>query len=126
MLHYHIHTIPHAKHRFPTCGDYWDEGVHTEVRISSLPDPRMEFCVLMHELFEHFSTKMAGIDEETQILPFDLEYERNRPDGDVSEPGDDPRAPYHIQHIMATEIEKLVAEKLGLLWDDYTKVIEYL
>lgn len=45
---------------------------------------------------------------------FDRAYEAKRKPGDDSEPGDDPRAPYHKQHVLAEKIERLLAAELGV------------
>jgi|SRR5882724_5979617 len=126
MLHYHIHTIPHEAQRYDTVGDYWREGVHDEIRISNLPDDRMEFCIMLHELIEDFLCKSRGIDEETHIKPFDIAFEQARIRENLEEPGDDPSAPYHKEHVFAEGIERQIAEELGLSWDDYTEAVNAL
>ena len=123
---YDIRPIPHEMQRYETCGDYWDEGVLTEVRISTLGDARMEFCVMIHELIEEFLCKQRGISEVDQIKPFDEDFERNRKPGDISEPGHDPLAPYHKEHVFAEKIEMQIAEEIGLDWAEYTDRVNAL
>jgi hypothetical protein len=38
-------------------------------------------------------------------------------------PGDDPRAPYHKQHVFAENIERLLAAELGVDWSAYDKEV---
>jgi hypothetical protein len=54
---------------------------------------------------------------------FDRAYEAKRKPGDDSELGDDPRAPYHKQHVFAEKIERLLATELGVDWPDYDKEV---
>ena len=123
---YDIRPIPHENHRYVgTVGDYWDEGVLTEVRISQLGDARMEFCVMIHELIEEFMCKQRGI-AEPDIKAFDEEFESNRQPGDLSEPGFSPNCPYLAEHTFATKIEMQIAEEIGLDWAEYTDRVNAL
>lgn len=134
-MNYHIVVIPHSTHRYETVGDYWIKGgLSTEIRVSDcliaatedttepynptkvsetvqLAD-RYEFLLAVHELVEAFLCRDAGIDYHA-IDVFDIGYE-----GD-GEPGDNPAAPYHAQHVIATEIEHRLADVLGVDWDKY-------
>ena len=38
---------------------------------------------------------------------------------DLDDPGDDPRAPYHLEHLTASAIERRLALELGVSWDAY-------
>ncbi|MDR3392484.1 MAG: hypothetical protein P4L77_12205 [Sulfuriferula sp.] len=143
MLHIYIDTIPHSEQRYPTVGDYWeaDMGAQVlggtkadpqikvtksrEVRISSMENEDYEFLVAIHELIEQHLCKKRGISEE-RITSFDMLYEQNRPAGDVSEPGNDTRAPYYHEHQFATSIEMQIAAALGVDWDVYDKTVNSL
>lgn len=119
MINVHITTCNHSDQRYNTVGDYQtDENGKTEIRISNLGDSRIEFLIAIHELVEVFLCKEAGISDQ-QIDAFDIVYDQKREAGDVTEPGDDPSAPYYQQHVFATKIEKLMCEELGIDWDDY-------
>jgi hypothetical protein len=67
----------------------------------------------------------AGI-PEPDIKAFDEEFEKNRVPGNTDEPGHDPRAPYHVEHVIAEEIEMLLAKKLGVNWQEYTDRVNAL
>jgi len=54
-------------------------------------------------------------------MPLILSFEERRAEGDISEPGDDPRAPYYDQHKNATALEKVLASILLVDWGDYTE-----
>lgn len=131
MLHIYIDTIPHAEHRYPTVGDYWDVPAHgiypprTEVRVSDMGNTDYEFLVAIHELIELYLCKKRGISEDS-ITEFDMEFEKNRPPDNLDEPGNSLAAPYHAEHIFATSIEQLVAAELGVNWDEYDKTVNSL
>lgn len=126
-------AIPHVEQRYDTAGDYWWEstdpaalGVDTlQIRISQLPDPRMEHAVLIHELVEALICKWCGIEEE-EISAFDEAYESTRSEGNVEEPGDSPNSPYHLAHGFATAAERIYCAAVGLNWKIYTDAVNAL
>ena len=130
-LHVYIDSIPQDQHRYPTVGDYWRPAVkhycleRTEIRVSEMQNEAFELCVAIHELVEEFLTRSRGI-AEADITAFDIAFEKARAEGSLDEPGDSPDAPYHKEHIIATEIEKLVAAKLDINWDEYEAAINNL
>ena len=85
------------------------------ISVSKMSDPRYETLVAAHELIEAMLCRQAGISERA-VDAFDRHYEAHRKAGDQSEPGDDPRAPYHRQHVAATKIERELAALLGVVW----------
>jgi hypothetical protein len=111
-------TIPHASHRYPTVGDwkFQDDGIF--VVVSEMENSDYEFLVMLHELVEAYSCIKYGVPEE-KVTEFDVAYEEARKEGDVSEPGDSPLAPYHRYHQFACMIEQLVASHLGINWKEY-------
>lgn len=126
MLNINIKTIPHSEHRYPTCGDYWvDENGVQQVRVSDMNNPDYEILVAIHELIELYLCQKRGIKEEG-ITAFDVEFENNRVEGNVDEPGDDKNAPYRKEHFFATNVERLLAEQLGVDWKVYSDIIEQL
>jgi hypothetical protein len=81
-----------------------------------MQNPDHEFLIALHELVEAYLTKKAGI-PEADITNFDI----NCPDCD---PGNHPEAPYHRQHLIATKIEKIMAEELNIDWNRYEEEID--
>jgi hypothetical protein len=122
-----VSTIAQDEHRYPTVGDYWDaEDGTLEVRVTDLGDRRYEFLIALHELIERELCRTRGIAEPV-IMAFDVAYEEARERGDpdvLEEPGDDPRAPYHREHVFATNIERMLAAELGVSWDRYEEALE--
>jgi hypothetical protein len=86
---------------------------------------RRELLVAVHEIVESYLLKRAGVFDQA-IDDFDFDFEKKRGEGDVSEPGDDPNAPYYSQHQIATKVEKLIATILLVDWDDYTKEVNQI
>lgn len=119
-----IDVVPHKKQRYDTCGDYYKKGGALQIRVSKMVADH-EFLVMMHELIEWYLTNKRGITIES-IDKFDVEYEKRRKDGDTSEPGDDEQAPYYKEHQFATNIEKQLAEELGVNWDKYDEHVNTL
>ena len=118
-----ILTIPHKEQRYDTCGDYWEDASHAlHIRISHLPDPRYEQLILIHELVEYFLLKIAKI-PISKVDLFDIKFEKNRKEGDLSEPGDDPKAPYYHQHQIATIVERLCAHFFKVDWSAYENAV---
>lgn len=119
-------TIRHDKQRYPTVGDYFKVGKYIwKFFVSKMNNEDYEFLVFLHELVEWKLTQKRGISEES-ITAFDTEFEKNRPDGNLEEPGHDPKAPYHREHVFAEKIERAMAEELGVDWDTYDKVVNDL
>jgi|ERR1035437_7107334 hypothetical protein len=116
-----IKTIPHDQHRYPTVGDYIIRGeADIEILVSKTEDWRYDALVAVHELIEVLQTEYAGI-KEPDIMAFDLKFEKECDAGQHGddEPGDDPRSPYRAQHIFAECIERLLAQRLGVTWEEY-------
>lgn len=72
-----------------------------------MPGWKYEALVAVHELVELLLCHDRKI-TMSEIDKFDLAYEKNRPAGDTSEPGNDPKSPYYEEHQFATKIEKIV------------------
>jgi hypothetical protein len=83
---------------------------------------KYELLVAVHELVEMALCVDRGVAEES-VNAFDIAYETNRDLGDEDEPGNQPNAPYHREHVFATKLERLLAEELGVHWDDYDKTV---
>ena len=115
-----IEAIPHAEHRYPTLGDYFvDQDGAQRILVSKLYDPRMSLCIALHEFIEIALTEQRHIGE-LEIMKFDVAHP------ELSDPGNDPRAPYHREHVLAEAMERLFADALGLSWVEYTHACEAL
>jgi hypothetical protein len=120
-----IETIPHEQQRYPTCGDWIFEPDGTINILVSQMDEDYSFLVAFHELIEVWLTKKRGI-SQASVDEFDMQYESNRPEGDLSEPGNSTSAPYFREHQFATMMEEKMARELGVDWQEYSRVVESL
>lgn len=120
-----VETIPYRDMRYETCGDYWEEEHSIQFRVAQMSDWRHEFLILSHEMVEWGLVKLTGtsIDE---IDSFDKSYEEKRVEGDVSEPGDHIDAPYRIQHLIASGVEKILAGIMDVDWKSYEEAVNSL
>jgi hypothetical protein len=116
-----IETIDHSRQRYPTVGDWQiDKAGNLHITVSKMSDQRYEFLVAAQEMIEAYLAMHAGVSPEA-VDRFDRAYEAKRKPGDDSEPGDDPRAPYHRQRMFASKIERSLAKQLGVDWRAYDR-----
>jgi hypothetical protein len=136
-----VKAIPADEHRYPTCGDWaWThvdcDGMpplghvvtdfnDLRVRVTAMGDWRYEALVAVHEIVETLACRAAGVDPAA-VDAFDVAFEAQREAGGVgpdAEPGMDPKAPYHRQHVFADAIERLLARELGVDWEAYNTAV---
>jgi hypothetical protein len=73
--------------------------------------PEYSLMVLAHEIIEWILISQKGI-KISDIDKFDIA-------STWDDPGCDPKAPYHRQHMLAIKIEKIICKELGLNWKVY-------
>lgn len=128
MISAQIKTIAHKDQRYTTVGDWWWEEGTLQLRVSDMSDWRYEFLVAVHELVEAYLCRWKGIPQE-DVDNWDQEFEEAREKGkyqDWEEPGDHPWAPYHLQHSIASGVERVVGAILGVSWNEYAKEVSSL
>lgn len=113
-----IFTIPHKFQEYSTVGNWQIHNGFPVIFVSELSDWRREALIAIHELVEVLTCTLDGVTQEI-VDKFDMEYEKNRPEGDESEPGDASDAPYRKQHCLATGIERILAAEWGVDWKKY-------
>jgi hypothetical protein len=121
-----IETIPHAKQPYPTAGDWRrdaDGALH--VRVSEEIGDEYALLVAIHELLEAVLCENNGV-SCAAVDNFDLKFEKQRPPGNLDEPGDHPDAPYREEHCVASGIERVMAGLLGVSWSDYEHKLDGL
>ena len=90
--------------------------------VSDMKNPDYEFLVAVHELIEAWLVRKRGISEE-RITEFDIAFEKARPEDDLSEPGDEPDAPYQNEHCIATGVERILCAAMGIPWKEYDETV---
>jgi hypothetical protein len=135
-MHIDIKDIEHSQQAYDTVGNWsFLPGEVLKIEVSRMSDERYMLLVAIHELVEAWLCKTAGIDGDS-VTRFDMSWVAAQQDAHqatwgevfagITEPGDDPRAPYHAQHLAATELEMRLAHLLGVDWAAYTREIEAL
>jgi hypothetical protein len=112
-----IETIPHENQRYDTIGDWQRLGDDVIIRVSNMNNELYEFLVGIHELIEMYLCEVYGITEK-EVDAFDISHP------EAIEPGNLPDAPYYRPHLIATIIERMLADELGVDWDKYEETIE--
>jgi len=110
-----LHVLPEKEQRYDTEGDWLWQHNTLEIRISrevDEEDPRYAMLMFVHELIEALLCRSAGV-TGAQVDAFDMSYRKG------GEPGDDPAAPYHPQHVAAEAAEHALANQLGVNWEEY-------
>lgn len=114
-----IDTIPHSAQRYDTIGDWlFDEEGNMHITVSDMGNRNYEFLIGIHEAIEAWLCRENGVSDE-EVTAFDIEFEKNRVEGNKDEPGDDPDAPYRSCHFFATSIERLLSQMLNVDWNKY-------
>jgi hypothetical protein len=121
----YVEVIPHKQQRYRTCGDWLllPHGIH--ISVSDTGDEVSNMLVAIHELVESFLCKVDGVSGK-DVDDFDVAFEAGRTEESLDEPGDDPSAPYNVQHRVADVVERLVALHAGVNWQEHEKRIEAL
>ena len=112
-----ITPIPHSSQRYNTIGDWqFDSNRNLRVVVSKMGNVDFEFLVGLHEVIEAFLCRRAGITTK-QVDAFDMSWVGK------GEPGDDVRAPYYRQHMIATMIENIIGHELDIDWEEYDTIL---
>ena len=122
-----LKSVEPRKVRANQCGD-WHWGADGSLLVSVRNDlsKNTQLLIALHEFIEAILCKKAGI-SDAQVTGFDIAFELEREAGkhkEDDENGDDPRAPYHQEHINATAMEMFMCSMLGLTWKEHSKEIE--
>ena len=112
--------------RYSTCGDYFydKEGVK-HFQIIDTGNEYYNTLILLHEMTEEIISKNQGIIEQ-DILAHDIWHEKEFNEGrtEIYEPGEHPLSPYADSHFFAETIERLIANKLKIDWNEYDKSLK--
>lgn len=96
-----------------------DASVTLILLFVDLVDPRYNYLLCQHELIEAQICRFQDVTSK-EVDDFDVMFERERDPFDyTNEPGDDPRAPYHMAHVTAETVERVIALRLGVVWGCY-------
>jgi len=107
-------TVPAWAQRYDTCGDWYETPTGVRVVVSQMPREEYELLVAVHELVEWWLCKRDGITQETVD-----EWDASHPEG-----ADGEGCPYGAQHRAAERVERVLAEVLGVDWDEYEEALD--
>lgn len=111
-----IKTVDPSAMRYPTAGDWeWlpDGALMLKVPEYGGNDVSV-LLVAIHEMIEAYLCKRDGVTDE-EVTAFDIGNPK------LEEPGDDPRAPYHHQHMISMALEREAAIATSTDWDTHNK-----
>jgi hypothetical protein len=117
-MNINLQVIPPSQMRPEVDGAdwFWDSNGDLQVRVCPMSDSRMEIALMLHEAFEALLCHHDGVTQK-QVDEFDQKYDLTH-ETDV-EAGDDPNAPYKVQHSLATAVERIYTAHVGLDWKTY-------
>lgn len=115
-------TVPDSTQRYSPGDYFWNRKNQLVIKVSEIKNWKYSYLVAFHELIETQLCIEHGITVE-QIDAFDSAWVYV-PGSGIEEPGADPRAPYHKEHVFALKMERLMAEELGVDWDTYNAAME--
>jgi hypothetical protein len=118
-----VTSIPHSYQRYETVGDWIASRGHLRhIRVSEMGNEDYAFLIAIHEMIEAWLCLKRGVTQEA-VDSFDQEFEAKRVEGNEDEPGHDPKAPYHKEHVFAEKIERMLAKELGVNWKQYDRTV---
>ena len=113
-----IKSIDPAAIRYSTCGDWqWLPDGSMKVSVPDYANRNSEFLVALHEMVEAWLCRKDHI-TEAEVSSWDM----NNPE--LEEPGDSKNAPYHHQHMVAMNVERIVCEAMKIPWEDHQRWVE--
>ena len=98
--------------------DWYLDKDGLQVRVCPMSLEKMEIALALHEVFEALLCLHDGVTVK-QVDEFDQQYDRDHPNETDCEAGDDPAAPYKVQHSLATAVERIYTAHVGLDWRTY-------
>jgi hypothetical protein len=118
-----VDAIAFREHRYASAGDWFiTEPNIWRIKVAAELSDKHQFLVALHELIEMALCLEHGI-TATQVDAFDIGWVAH--DG-ISEPGDDPKAPYYREHQTASAMERFMAVQLGVDWGEYGRCVDKL
>jgi hypothetical protein len=120
MKRIRVDFVEQSIQRYPTVGDYVECNAFVNFRITDMHNPIYSAAILLHELVEKILNDRDGI-PDSDVDAWDFGEGADLPD-----PGLDPRAPYHRNHMIADAIERSFIALAGEDWVRYEEAIDKL
>jgi hypothetical protein len=118
-----LETVPKQDIRNNDVGDwYTDEHGTRRIKVLETNSDKYSILLFLHEFIEQSLCEDRGI-KESDVTAFDYEFNKSGKEGEA---GDDTGAPYRHEHFIAETIERLMANELGVDWEEYNKKVNEL
>lgn len=119
-----IKLIDPASQRYSECGDWFFDAEDNTVTVfvTRMEDWRSELAVAIHEAMEAVMCIADEVDQ-TDVDFHDKQFYKDHHDDDM-QAGDDPKAPYFLQHVAATFVEKETVSQLKLDWKRHEEICD--
>jgi hypothetical protein len=99
-------------------GDYFTDSYGVlQFEIAKTGNLFYDCAILIHEMAEWMAWRSHG-GTEGVMDGFDFAHT------ELYEPGEDPRCPYHKEHMFAEDVERRVVKACGIKWKDYSRAID--
>ena len=118
----HLSTDDIKEHRYRSIDDWTDptptpSGLVFSTQTADMGNWKYNVLVLYHALTEQILCHANGIKDE-EVTKFDMDHP------EYDNPGENPKAPYHKEHLIANDIEAQMSVALGVKWIDYETAID--
>jgi hypothetical protein len=115
-----IETIQHDQQRYPTAGDWqWEEDGSLSINVSKMHVQEYMWLVAVHEIIEAILCKANGITDEI-VTNWDKDHLYDCDPGGIQD------CPYYKEHLVATIVETMLADRLKIDWKEYEKTLDAL
>lgn len=120
-----MESVVPSRIRSEQSGDWYYDGDTFIIYARNDIPKASQLAILVHELIEAYLCRKHGVTDEA-VSAFDDKYEAERKEGkhkEDDEPGDDPNAPYRIEHQAATHVERAACHALDLSWKTHSQSV---
>lgn len=121
-INFFLSTDKIKEHRYCSIDDWQDpkivgDYVHFLTQTADTGNRKYNFLILIHALVEQYLCYEKGITDK-EVTRFDKEHTH------CFNPGEHDQAPYHFQHLIANDVESLIANALNIDWTKYEDQID--
>lgn len=122
-VYLNLKSVPIESQRYRSIDDWFDPKITTDgfikfaTVVGNTGNWKYDLLVLYHALTEQILCYDRKISDK-KVTEFDLAHI------DHENPGELENAPYHKEHMIANDVESIMANALEINWTDYEKAID--
>ena len=110
------------EHRYKSIDDWTDpsdtpDGLVFSTQTADMGNMDYNFLILIHALVEQYLCHKHKIKDEV-VTKFDMDHSQ------LDNPGENPKAPYHKEHLIANDVEAMLSVALKVDWTKYEEAID--